>query len=35
MVHWGWLVLAVYIGAALGFFLCALLSASRFPEEIE
>jgi hypothetical protein len=35
MVHWGWLVLVLYIGAALGFFLCALLSVSRLQEENE
>lgn len=35
MVHWGWLVLVLQIGAALGFFLAALLSASRDPQEYE
>jgi len=35
MVHWGWLVFVLYIGAALGFFTAALLQAARSNGEDE
>lgn len=35
MVHWGWLVLVLYIGATFGFFAAALLHAAKIDEEDE
>lgn len=29
MIHWAWLILALFVGVIFGFFLAAILSARR------
>ena len=35
MIHWTWLIPAIILAAAAGFWLCAILSSGRDPKDDE